>query len=304
MRAHKAINSAWSEPMFKGWSSPIELGDASLKSDVAIVKGERGLEPVFQALDLIGYESALHGWDKILIKVNFITVDTWDTGATTDPMVVEALIKKLKNLPAQIFVVESDATMTNSDKAFEVTGMKETCNNNGVQCLNLRHVKDRVKIEIPNGETLQSITVPRIVTESAIISAAKLKTHMSTKVTLGMKNMFGLLPDKFKAKYHAKGISKVIVDINTVLKPALTVIDGFVGMEGRGPTGGPPVRMDLIVAGKDVVATDATAARIMGFEPMEISHIRKAYEKGLGNIEDIEILGTGLDQVRRVFKRN
>ncbi|NWF86225.1 DUF362 domain-containing protein [Candidatus Bathyarchaeota archaeon] len=274
------------------------------KSEVAIVKGEREYEPVFRALDLIDYESALSGWDKILIKVNFITVETWDTGATTDPIVVEALIKKLKNLSVQIFVVESDATMTNADKAFEVTGMKEMCKRNGVQCLNLRHMKDRVKIDIPNGEALKSIKVPRIVTDSAIISAAKLKTHMSTTVTLGMKNMFGLLPDKFKGKYHAKGISKVIVDINTVLKPALTVIDGFVGMEGQGPTGGTPVKMDLIIAGKDVVAVDATAARVMGFEPLEIVHIHKAYKKGLGNIDNIEVLGSKLDDVRRVFKRN
>lgn len=273
------------------------------RSKVAVVKGERGHEPVFKALDLIDYESALSGWKQVLIKVNFITVETWDTGATTDPVVVEAIIKKLKDLPVQILVVESDATMTGADKAFEATGMKEMCQRNDVECLNLRHVKDRVKIEVPDCETLGSITVPRIVTESAIISAAKLKTHMATKVTLGMKNMFGLLPDKFKGKYHAKGISKVIVDVNTVLRPALTVIDGFVGMEGRGPSGGTPVKMDLIIAGKNVVATDSTAARIMGFEPIEIAHIRKAHEKGLGDIDDIEILGSKVDDVRRVFKR-
>src|SRR5512136_618585 len=274
------------------------------KSKVAIVKGERGHEPVFKALDLIDYESALSDRKQVLIKVNFITVETWDTGATTDPVVVEAIIKKLKDLPVQILIVESDATMTSADKAFEATGMKEMCQRNDVECLNLRHVKDRVKIDVPDCETLGSITVPRIVKESTIISAAKLKTHMTTKVTLGMKNMFGLLPDKFKGKYHAKGINKVIVDINTVLKPALTVIDGFIGMEGRGPSGGTPVKMDLIITGKDAVATDATAARVMGFEPAEIAHIRKAYEKGLGNIDDIEVLGSKLDDVRHHFKRN
>jgi uncharacterized protein (DUF362 family) len=272
------------------------------KSKVAIVKGERGHEPVFKALDLIDYKSALSGWQKVLIKVNFITTATWDTGATTDPMVVEAIIKKLRELPVEVFVVESDATLTNADKAFEATGMKEMCQRNDVECVNLRHIEDRVKIDIPNGETLKSITVPRIVTESAIISAAKLKTHVATKVTLGMKNMFGLLPDKFKGKFHAKGISKVIVDINTVLKPALTVIDGFVAMEGSGPTDGTPVKTDLIIAGTDVVATDATAARVMGFEPWEIAHIRKAHDKGRGNIDNIEILGSKLDDVKRAFK--
>ena len=274
-----------------------------MSSKVAIVKGERGHEPVFKALDLVDYEAALSGRSTVLIKVNFITVKTWETGATTDPMVVEAIIERLKDMKVKIYVVESDATMTNADKAYEMTGMREMVQRNGVEFLNLRHIKDRVKIEIPHGETLGSVTVPRIVTESAIISAAKLKTHMSTKVTLGMKNMFGLLPDKFKGKYHMQGISKVLVDINTALKSSLTVIDGFVAMEGRGPSDGKPVKMDLIIAGKDVVATDATASRIMGFDPHEISHIRKAHEKGLGNIDDIEIVGEKLENVTRTFQR-
>ena len=272
-------------------------------SKVAVVRGERGKEPVFKALDLIDFKSALTGYGRVLIKVNFITDKTWDTGATTDPIVVEAIIEKLKALPVTVNVVESDATMTNADKAFEKTGMKEMCERNGVECINLRYVKEKVKVDVPNEEVLGSITVPRIVTESAIISAAKLKTHMSTGVTLGMKNMFGLLPAKFKAKYHARGISKVIVDINSVIKPALTVIDGFVGMEGYGPVDGTPIKMDLIIVSKDVVAADATGCRIMGIDPHTISHIRRAHDKNLGNIDDIQILGERIENVAKTFKR-
>ena len=271
---------------------------------VAIIKGERGHEPVFQALDLIDYKNAISGWKKVLIKVNFITVKTWDTGATTDPVVVEAIIKKLRELPVEVYVVESDATTTNADKAFEVTGMKAMCESYDVECLNLRHEKEKISIDVQNGEAVRKIKVPRIVTESAIISAAKLKTHRSTGVTLGMKNMFGLLPDKFKAKYHFKGINKVLVDINSVLRPALTVIDGFVGMEGRGPAGGKPVQMDLIIAGTDPVATDSTACRVMGIDPHEIHHISKAYKKGLGNIDDMELVGERLEKVVQVFARS
>jgi uncharacterized protein (DUF362 family) len=272
-------------------------------SQVALVKGERGHEPVLKALDLINFEMALVNYKKVLIKVNFITDMTWDTGATTDPIVVEAIIRKLKSLPLTVQVVESDATMTNADRAFEKTGMKEMCDRNGVECVNLRHLKDRVKLEIPGCETLKSITVPRIVAESAIISAAKLKTHVSTGVTLGMKNLFGLLPDKMKAKYHARGISKVVVDINSVIKPVLTVIDGFVGMEGKGPVQGSPVKMDLIIASKDVVAADATGCRLMGIDPHSLSHIRKAYEKNLGNIDNIVVLGEKIEDLARSFKR-
>ena len=274
-----------------------------MSSLVAVVKGERGHEPVFKALDMINYKSALAGWTQVLIKVNFIIDKTWDTGATTDPVVVEAIIRKLKELPVKVYVVESDATMTNADVAFEKTGMKAMCTRNGIECLNLRHVADRVELPVPDGETLKSITVPRIVTEAAVISAAKLKTHVDTDVTLGMKNMFGLLPDKFKGKYHLKGISKVVTDINTVLKPALTVIDGFVGMEGKGPISGTPVKMDLIIAGADTVAADATASRIMGIDPHEVKHIVRAHEKGLGNIDDVQVVGEKLEAVTRSFKR-
>ncbi len=269
---------------------------------VAVVRGERGHEPVFKALDLIDYKRALAGYDKVLIKVNFITTKTWDTGATTDPIVVEAIISKLADLPVKVYVVESDAMITNADKAFEATGMADMCRRNGIDWLNLRHVKDKVTLEIPDGEALKAVTMPRIVTEAAVISAAKLKTHLDTTVTLGMKNMFGLLPDKFKGKYHLKGISKVVVDINTVLRPAITIIDGFVGMEGKGPIDGTPVQMNIIIAGTDPVATDATAARIMGFDPCEIRHIRKAYEKGLGKNE-AQIIGEKLETVQKQFKQ-
>jgi len=282
------------------------MADSLLQSEtskVAVVKGERGHDPVFKALDMINYKDALSGCSQVLVKVNFIVTETWDTGATTDPIVVEAIVRKLKELPVKIFVVESDATLTNADKAFEKTGMGEMCKRNGVECLNLRHLKDRVKLAVPKGDALKSITVPRLVAESTIISAAKLKTHMSTGVTLGMKNMFGLLPDKLKMKYHAKGMGKVIVDINTVLKPKLTVIDGFVGMEGRGPADGTPIKMDVIIAGTDVVATDSTACRIMGIDPHEIKHLCRAREKGLGNIDGVQVVGEKLENVARRFKR-
>jgi uncharacterized protein (DUF362 family) len=279
------------------------LMSESKSAQVALVKGERGHEPVFKALDLIDFKTALAGYSKVLIKVNFITDMTWDTGATTDPMVVEAIILKLKELPVKVYVVESDATMTDADKAFEKTGMKDMCERNGVECINLRYVKDKVKLEVPGFETLKKITVPRIVMESAIISAAKLKTHMSTGVTLGMKNMFGLLPNKLKFKYHAMGISKVIVDINSVIKPVLTVIDGFVGMEGKGPIDGTPVKMNIIIASKNVVAADATGCRVMGIDPHSYSHIRRANEKGLGNIDNIEVLGERIETVMHPFIR-
>jgi uncharacterized protein (DUF362 family) len=74
-------------------------------------------------------------------------------------------------------------------------------------------------------------------------------------------------------------------------------------MEGSGPIDGTPVKMNLIIAGTDTVAADATACRIMGIDPHEIKHIRRAYEKGLGNIDNVQVVGEKLDAVTRPFKR-
>lgn len=275
-------------------------------SRVALVKGPREHATVYQAIDLLGsLKDIVAEAPRVLIKVNFISVKTYDTGVTTDPLVVEAIIRRTKEFTDEIFVVESDASMTDADKACKATGMLDVCNSNQVRFINLREEKDRVKLTIPNGESLKEIGVPKIVVDSAIINAAKLKTHNEAGVSLGMKNMFGLLPDKLKFKYHLKGISKVIVDINTVLKPKLTIIDGFYALEGSGPTSGSPVKMDLIIAGKDPVATDATGCRVMGINPEEIYHVRRAYEKGLGEMDEakIELVGNRLEEVRRKFRR-
>ncbi len=272
-------------------------------AQVAIVKGARSIEPVNRVLDLIDFKEALKGWDRVLIKVNFITTKTWDTGATTDPVVVEALIHRLKGLSLEVVVVESDATITNATRAFHATGMADLCERNDVEWVNLRFIKDRVELQVPNGAVLKKIVVPRIVAESGIVSAAKLKTHSETLVTLGMKNLFGLLPDKMKGKYHLKGMHKVITDITEAITPHLTIVDGFVAMEGRGPVGGTPVNLDTIIAGRDVVAVDATSARIMGIDPKEVGHIVMAHERGLGEMNNIDVLGNQISSVKKIFRR-
>lgn len=275
--------------------------------DVALVKGSRELKTVYRAIELAGgFKEIAEDYSRALIKVNFISIKTYETGVTTDPLVVEGLIHKAQEAFDEVLVVESDASMTNADKACEATGMKKVCDRNKVKFLNLRREKDRVKLKVPNSETLKTIKVPRITLTSAIINAAKLKTHRATGVSLGMKNMFGLLPEKMKFKYHLKNMDKVIVDLNTVLAPKFTMIDGFYALEGPGPTSGTPVKMDLLIAGRDMVAVDATACRVMGIDPDEIYHIKRAYEKGFGEMleANINVVGSKLDRVKRQFKRS
>ena len=274
---------------------------------VSVVKGPRSHETVFKALDLLGnsLKNTVKDSARVLIKVNLISTKTYESGVTTDPLVVDALIRKFKELHDEIAVVEADATSTNADEAYKATGLDKVCEQNRVPFINLSKVRERAKLKIPNYEVLNEIEVPKMLLDAAIISAAKLKTHEETVVTLGMKNMFGLLPEKRKVKFHSLGINKVIVDINTVLRPKLTVIDGFYALEGPGPIGGYPVKMDLIIAGRDPVATDATACRIMGIDPYEVYHIKRAYEKGFGEIDSakIQVVGEKIENVKRKFRR-
>jgi uncharacterized protein (DUF362 family) len=272
----------------------------NIQSKIALVKGERSIETVIKAIQLA--EAPKFRDKPIIIKVNLISDKDWRSGATTDPILVEGLISYFKPINNNIIVADSDATMTNADKAAESSGIKLICDEFNVPFINLRKVKEKVKVKILNGEVLSKVTLPKIVFESYVISAAKLKTHTETLVTLGLKNMFGLIPEKFKAKYHFLGIGKVVVDVNSVKKPDFTVIDGFIGMEGDGPVNGQPIKMDLVIAGLDPVAVDAVGALVMGFNPNEIFHIKRASEKGLGSINNISIVGSNLNEVKRQFK--
>jgi uncharacterized protein (DUF362 family) len=272
-------------------------------SRVALVKGERKLETVYNAINLIQFQEALKKWDRVLIKVNFITTKNWKTGATTDPLVVEALVHKLRDLGKEVMIVESDAQTTNANKAWIASGMDYLGEQHNVPFINMRHVDEKVELDVRDGLVLKKIKVAKIATESAIISAAKLKTHMSTQVTLGLKNMFGMLTTKFKGRYHLQGMDKVIHDINRTLPPQLTMIDGFIAMEGRGPVHGKPVKMDIVIASHDPVAADAVACKVMGFTPNEVDHIRWCHESGVGNMENIDIVGEDIVDVKRIFQR-
>jgi uncharacterized protein (DUF362 family) len=272
-------------------------------SKVAVVMGERSLDTVYKALDLIPYKEALQQWDRVLIKVNFVTTKTWDTGTTTDPIVVEALINRVRDLGKEVLVVETDAQATNADKAVVKTGMKDMLDRVGVEFVNMRHSEEKVELPVTDGKTLESIKVAKIATESAIISAAKLKGISDLGVTLGLKNMFGMLTSKWKFKFHRKGMHKVVHDVCTTLPPTLTVIDGFVGLKGVMPMRGTPVHFKTIIASTDSVASDSVGARIVGREPREIDYLRWLYESGLGEIENYEIVGDDIELLKEIFAK-
>jgi hypothetical protein len=127
-----------------------------------------------------------------------------------------------------------------------------------------------------------------------------MKTHMHTQVTLSIKNMKGVLWRREKARFHQlqseknitqgdKELDIAIADMACVLPPHLAVIDGTVGMEGMGPAYGKKKKMGVIVVGDNALSTDAIAARLMGFDPELVPHLRLSAKRGLGEIQHEKI---------------
>ena len=264
---------------------------------VAVVKGERGLEPVHRALELIPFREALEPYDTVLVKPNLITSHTYETGVTTDPIVVEAVIIKVQELGKRAVVVETTGGITSPDRAIHETGMMEVIERLGSEYVNMGKLKDKVELEVDAPMGVKKFKVARLAAESPIITVPSMKTLHSTGITMGLKNMFGVLTTQRKFTLHRHGMNRVIYDICKTLPPKLSVIDGFYGKSGDGPWSGEPVKMDTVIASTDPVAADATAARCIGLDPMTIDHVRWLSEAGIGEINDIEVVGDGIEAV-------
>jgi len=141
-----------------------------------------------------------------------------------------------------------------------------------------------------------------------VVSMPKLKTHHWAGVTVSLKNMFGVIPGSIygwpKNPLHWAGIHGSILDINSSLPvPQFAIVDGIVGMEGNGPIQGQAKNSGVLIFGNDLVAVDATAARVMKIEPRKISYLQMAGEF-LGNLatDKIEQIGEQLDKFQQDFR--
>ncbi len=247
---------------------------------------------------------------RVLIKPNAGRVASPGDGVTTHPEVVEAVIDELRKRGAErIAIGESCIFGEDSGEAFRFTGMKEVSRKKGIPLIDLDR-EASMEMEIPGGRILRRIKVSSAIKNfDFIVSVPVMKTHMYTRVSLGIKNMKGLLWRKEKARFHQlgyrirlsqgeKALDIALSDMALVLSPQLTVIDGTVGMEGMGPAYGKKKEVGLVVIGNDPIAADAVASRLMGLRPQDIPHLRLGAERGLGEIELSNISVTPKDYLK------
>jgi len=129
-----------------------------------------------------------------------------------------------------------------------------------------------------------------------IVSMPKLKTHHWAGMTASLKNFFGALPGAVygwpKNILHVKGIDRSIVDLNATIRPHFTIVDGVTGMEGDGPIMGKPRHVGFIGMSADLVAMDATLARVIGLDPIKLPYLEAA-GRFLGNLKTDHIVQRG-----------
>jgi uncharacterized protein (DUF362 family) len=273
-------------------------------SKISIVKGTDPVEVTVKALEMIRSDlgKVLSTEKPILIKPNYINSKHPSTGITTDSRVVEGVVKFLKEHGVDKIIIGEGSGWADTFHAFKVAGIDAVAQRWNVELIDLN--KDFfVEAHPPNPLSLKKVKVAKTALQSVIISVPKLKLHREATVTLGLKNMMGALASK--GVMHNGHLSENIVDLASLLKPSLTVIDGIIAGEGH-ETSGNPVEMNLVIAGADPVAVDAVGSAVMGVSPTEVEHLVLAERKGLGTckLEKISVVGEPIEKVKRNFRRS
>ncbi len=279
--------------------------DKTAEAVVAIVKTPIDYSDVeaavVEAVDRCGGSSLLDGLagKTVLVKPNLVGTDNGESGNTTDKRVIGALLKMTLARGAKVTVGDSGGTRWHgaTDRAFQETGIRDYCEALGADVLSFDRTNPAL-VEIPDGLVLKEAYLASTVIESDfIINAPKMKTHILTKTTGAVKNMYGVVPGGLKSVYHKVGgnsvdFASLLVDLYSVLRPGLSVMDGVVGLSGQWRLQD-RVFPGLIIASTDGVAVDAVAARLLGFNPMKVPTLAEAHRRGLGvaDLNAVEISG-------------
>ena len=218
-------------------SPEVSIVRCNKAGDIATIK--QSLKEAFRLLG--GLTTVLRKGDSVVIKPNLLLPVSYESGATTNPFVVEALIELLDEIGVtKVVIAEGAVVGQNTAKCFTVCGYDEVAKRKSVPLIDLKK-DDFIPLGLSNGKVLRKLKIPKtIVDADAIISVPVLKTHDCFPVSLGLKNMKGVIHERDKQKFHLLDLAQCIVDLNKLVLPTITVIDGTVGMEGMGPVYGMP----------------------------------------------------------------
>ena len=251
---------------------------------ISVQRGHSPRENTRKAIESIGdMDKYVKKGDKVLLKANICGGNPHIPGSFTSLEVVDELIKMIQEIGAVPSVIDSDMIWTKFDPIAEAEGWKEYAQKTNIPLINLAKT-NMIRFNFGEESAIGIVPVSEEMIEAdVIISVATMKTHLLTNVTLAMKNMYGCFPEENKAKYHRFGIENVVFEVNKAFTPNLTIIDGSIGGEAFGPLSSKPVDFETIIASNDVVAADSVACQLMGYDPLEVKHLKLAHDAGLGD---------------------
>jgi uncharacterized protein (DUF362 family) len=263
-------------------------------SRVALIRGQDRYDNVARALQAIDDQIDLAGKQRIVVKPNFVT--TQRELAATHVDAVRAVLDHLRRrgVTQQITLAEGPA-IGSAQEGFRNYGYEPLIREYGLRVVDINQ-DETEPVQVWNTRLRpHTVRVSRTVLESDFrISIGPPKTHDTVIVTLSLKNyVVGSLVGKRAVHQGCAGINLNLYKLAYHVAPHLSVIDGFVGMEGHGPTRGEPVDWRIAVASTDFLAADCLTARLMGFDPHEVGYLHYCLVKGLGHgePEEIEVVG-------------
>lgn len=276
-----------------------------MKSQVSIVRcADYTLDNVRSVVKksfahLGGLEKFVKKDQRVLIKPNLLSAKDPSRAITTHPSLVQVVVEEVQNIGAVPILGDSPGGVERGIKrVWENTKMSEVAGLTGAK---LVAFESEGVYERRTKDGKRYFIAKPVVDCDVIISLPKLKTHTLTLMTGAVKNMFGSIPGFRKSEYHRdapkpKDFAGVIVDIYSLTKPHISLVDAVVCMDGDGPSSGDPKYLGLLLASTDAVALDMVGAKIMGFKDGEIDTTSIVQQRGLGpnSFSQIEILGEKL----------
>lgn len=251
---------------------------------------------VERGFDLLGGSSMfVRTNEKILVKPNWLSADPPEKCVTTHPAVFRAVSEVLQSAGAILSYGDSPA-FHSPEIAAKRTGISVIAEELNIP---LADFKSGEVVHFTEGYQNKQFTIANAVLESdGVVSLPKMKTHGFQRVTGAIKNQFGCIPGALKSEFHVKvpdayEFAKMLIDLNSYIHPRLYIMDGIFAMEGNGPKGGNPKKMNVLLFSTDPIAIDATVCRLMNLDPAMVLTNKAGMEMGAGTYleKDIEILG-------------
>lgn len=261
--------------------------------DLAVAKGGDPASNTLKAIQALGgIERFVKKGYKVALKPNCLAANPPETASTTNPDVMETVVKMCLQAGAREVVVVSH----DPERSFQISGVMEACSRAGARVVAANSRDLYQSVPVLRGRLLQNVEIIKDVLDADVfINVPIAKHHGQTGLTLSMKNLMGI--NWNRAYFHQNGLDQAIADLNTVVKPQLVIMDANRILLTNGP-GGPGQTRDTqtVIAGTDQVAVDAYCTALFNRTPQEIRHIQYAYELGVGemdlrnlNIQEISI---------------